>query len=366
MSGNETAVPGPEIEKALRRWGRAALSFDMFLAPERYEFFASSEVPGALVGFRRYGRVEVVLGEVLAPEESLQKVCEEYFEDRISQGRAVLGFSVPRSFAEAAVKAGAAAAQWTAEPELDPLHYSPTGKHAKKLRSYVKKLRSAGVEGVAVEPLDAALPDSFRVSANRLIEEWLAHGPPRESHLLEVDPWVQADQKRFFAVPDPKNQEKIWSLLIAHPIWARSGWHFCHLMHDPDAPRGVNELAVLTAIEALAKEDCRYATFGPFASPKAGPFLGFGRIWRPFLRRIYNTTAKSGGYSHTLEFYEKVQAHPWSDRYMVVTPRHFPLQSLRALLDITHALGTHGRHPTLGHTPSREHPVDDPPPATSP
>ncbi len=358
VSSGAPPISAEAIESALRQWGRAALAFDIYLGTDRYDFFASEHVPGALVAFRRYGNVDVVMGEVLAPEEHLRTVCREYLESRISAGRPVLGFSVPRSFAEAAVDAGAAAAQFTAEPELDPLNYHPSGKHAKKLRSYVKKLRSVGVEAVAVPHEDGSPPAAFRVSADRLIAEWLAHGPPRKSHLLEVGPWIGAEHKRYFAVTNPGNAEQIWSLLIAHPIWGRSGWHFCHLMHDPKAPRGVNELAVLTAIETLGEEDCRYATFGPFASPEAGELLGFGRVWRPVLRRLYDTVAKSAGYAHTLEFYEKVQTHPWADRYMVVTPRRFPLRPLRALLDVTHALGTHGRHPVLGHTPTGKHPAD--------
>jgi len=356
VSSGAPPISKATIENALRQWSRAALAFDIYLGTDRYDFFASEQVSGALVAFRRYGRVEVVMGEVLAPEEHLQAVCHEYFASRVSAGRAVLGFSVPRSFAEAAVEAGAAAVQLTAEPELDPLHYHPSGKHAKKLRSYVKKLRSSGVEAVSIPQKNGAPSAAFRASADRLIEEWIAHGPPRKSHLLEVDPWIGAEHKRYFSVTSPSNAEKTWSLLIAHPIWGRSGWHFCHLIHDPDAPRGVNELTVLTAIETLAQEDCGYATFGPFASPHAGEFLGFGRVWHPVLRRLYDTVAKSAGYAHTLEFYEKVQAHPWADRYMVVTPRHFPLRPLRALLDVKHALGTHGRHPVLGHTPTGEHP----------
>ena len=44
---------------------------------------------------------------------------------------------------------------------------------------------------------------------------------------------------------------------------------------------------------------------------------------------------------------------------MVMTPRHFPFRPLRALLDVTHVLGTHGRHPVLGHTPSGDHPAGE-------
>jgi len=361
----QASVSQVEAEAALRRWGRGALSFDVFLGPERYDYFASKEVPGALVAFERFGQVEVVMGDVIAPEDGVQAVYREYFGDRIAKRRPVLGFSVPQSFAEAAVEVGAAAAQWTAEPELDPLNYSPTGKHAKKLRSYVKKLRAQGVEGVAVPMRESGPEPSFAGAAERLISDWLAHGPPRGSHLLEVNPWIHASEKRFFAVPNPNEPGKLWSLLIAHPIWARAGWHFAHLIHDHEAPRGVNELAVLTAIEAVAGDGCRYATFGPFASPQAGPFLGFGRIWHPILRRVYNSVAKSSGYTHTLEFYDKIQAHPWADRYMAVTPKHFPLRPLRALLDLTHALGTHGRHPIIGHTPSGEHAASSEAPGSS-
>ena len=340
-----------EIESAIRKWGRAALSFDTLLRPECYSHFISKKVPGALVSYQRFGACEVVMGDVVAPEEGRLQVAQEYFKDRLGKKQAVLGFSWPLDLAESAVTVGAAAAQWTAEPQLDPVHYKPSGKHAKKLRSYVRKLRNHGVEGKEMIATTDSAP-GFRAGVEALVTDWLRHGPPRGSHLLEVDPWIQAHEKRFFGVFDPEDESRLWSLLIAHPIPGRAGWHLCHLMHDHQAPRGVNELAVLTAVETFAEEGCEYATFGPFASPEAGPFLGFGNLLKPVLRRIYNTVAKQGGYTHTLEFYEKVQAHPWADRYMVMTSRHFPMRPLRALLDLTHALGTHGRHPTVGHTPT--------------
>ena len=340
-----------EIESAVKQWGRAALSFDILLRPECYTHFHSREVPGAFVAYQRFGSCEVVMGDVVAPESDRLRVVQEYLTDRLAQRCAVLGFSWPQDIAEAAVEVGAAAAQWTAEPELDPVHYKPSGKHAKKLRSYVRKLRSHGV--VAREMTQTIQSETGdRSATERLVADWLQHGPPRGSHLLEVEPWVRSEDKRFFGVFVPESEDRLWSVLIAHPIWGRQGWHLCHLMHDHEAPRGVNELAVLTAVEAFAAEGCGYATFGPFASPEAGPLIGFGSVLKPFLRRVYDAVATRGGYTHTLEFYEKVQAHPWADRYMVVTRKHFPLGPLRALLDLTHALGTHGRHPIVGHTPS--------------
>jgi len=42
----------PVPEGAARLYGRTAFSFDVVEAPQRYEFFASSSVPGALVPYR--------------------------------------------------------------------------------------------------------------------------------------------------------------------------------------------------------------------------------------------------------------------------------------------------------------------------
>ena len=75
MGPDTPTIDPAHLETALRKWGRAALSFDIFLGPLRYEFFESREVPGALVAFRRQRHTDVVLGEVLAPEEHLQTVC---------------------------------------------------------------------------------------------------------------------------------------------------------------------------------------------------------------------------------------------------------------------------------------------------
>ncbi|MCH2187027.1 phosphatidylglycerol lysyltransferase domain-containing protein, partial [Myxococcota bacterium] len=202
-----------EIESAIKQWGRAALSFDILLRPECYTLFFSREVPGAFVAYQLFGSCEVVMGDVVAPEADRLGVVREYLTDRLSHRRPVLGFSWPKDIAEAAVEVGAAAAQWTAEPELDPVHYQPSGKHAKKLRSYVRKLRSHGVE--AREMAQAVqIEDRDRVATERLVADWLQHGPPRGSHLLEVEPWVRSDDKRFFGVFDPESEDRLWSVLI--------------------------------------------------------------------------------------------------------------------------------------------------------
>ncbi len=330
------------LELALRRWGRTAFSFDTIQSSERYRFFESGRVPGAVVPYRTLGRVDAVIGEPLAPEESLSEVTAEFLESRSAVGRCVLGFCASEAFARAAVAAGAAAAQMTSEPELDPATYEPAGGSAKKLRSYVRRLRRNGVEATAIPAGARSLPPEFQRSADALIDTWRRKAVGRSAHILEVDPWRRLHEKRYFGVYDPKSSDRLWSLLIAHPVYAYDGWHLCHLIRDPEAPKGVTELAVMSAIETLGDEAVRYATFGPFGSPRAGEFFGFGRVTEAIVRRAYDFAATTGGYGNSVEFYRKVQSGPWRSRYMILYPRLAIVRCYHAVLRLSHVFGFHG------------------------
>ena len=331
------------LEQALRRWGRTAFAFDALQARERYAFYSSQRVPGAAVPYRQIGSVDAVVGEPLCPEEALPEVVAEFLASRQQAGRRVLGFCASEAFARAAVAAGAAAAQMTSEPELDPATYEPVGGSAKKLRVYVRRLRRQGIEATGLPAGTAQVPAEFRRDADALIDLWRRRAVGRAAHILEVDPWLRAAEKRYFAVYDPKTTDRMWSLLIAHPVYPLDGWHLCHLIRDPEAPKGVTELVVMSAIETLGDEGVRYATFGPFASPRAGEFLGFGRIAEGLVRRAYDFAATTGGYGSSVEFYRKVQAGPWRPRYMIIFPRRAVVRCYYALLRLSHVFGFLGQ-----------------------
>jgi lysylphosphatidylglycerol synthetase-like protein (DUF2156 family) len=324
----ETAI---DPAQALRRWGRTAFAFDTLQNPSHYRFFASRAVPGAVVPYRSVGRVDVVVGEPLAPEASLAEVVREFFTDRTAAGRLVLGFLASEAFARAAVSYGASAVQLTSEPELDPVSWEPTGGSAKKMRQYVNRLRKSGIDGVALPRGTQTIAPEFRVAAEALIRKWIAKGVARPAQMPEA--------KRYFAVFDPKSTDRMWSLLIAHPVPALGGWHLCHLVRDPDAPKGVAELAVTSALETLGEEGVRYATFGPFAAPEVGEFLGVGPLMQWVVRKGYAMASKTGGYARSVEFYRKVQPNPWRPRFMVFFPRRAVLRNFFAGMRLTHVFG---------------------------
>jgi lysylphosphatidylglycerol synthetase-like protein (DUF2156 family) len=328
-----------KLERAVRAWGRTAFAFDTLEMPEGYEFFESSRVPGAIVPFRRVGRIDAVIGEPLAPAPSLGEITGEFIETRAALRRGVVGFCASEEFARAAVAQGGAAAQITGEPELDPATYEPVGGSAKKLRAYARRLMRAGVVGTAVPAGTKSFDEEFSRAAEGIVSAWKDRSRHTSAHILEIDLWRRAAEKRYFAVFDPKSSDRLWSLLVAHPVYANEGWHLCHLMRHPEAPKGVNELAVLTAIETLGNEGVRYATFGPYAVPHAGEFLGYGRLSERVVRFAYGVVANRIGYGSSVEFYRKVVSGPWRPRFLVICPRRSLVRGFYTMTRLAHVFG---------------------------
>jgi len=192
--------------------------------------------------------------------------------------------------------------------------------------------RSRGAPpGVLPEP-------GFRRAAEALAAAWRRAAPAR-AYLLELDPWRRAPEKRYFAVSDPKDSDALWSLLVAHPVYGLEGWHLCHLIRHPNAPRGVAELVVASAIETLGDEGVRYATFGPVALPHAVDPRGFGPATRLALRAGNRLASRALGHTRAAQFPRKIQPGPWPLRYMLVFPRHSVASAGLAMLRLAHALG---------------------------
>jgi lysylphosphatidylglycerol synthetase-like protein (DUF2156 family) len=326
------------LERAVRAWGRTAFSFEVLEGPDGYAFHESARVPGAIVPYRRVGRVDAVMGEPLAPVEAMAEVTREFLEARGALGRRVVGFCASEEFARAAAAHGAAAAQITSEPEIDPATYEPVGGSAKKLRVYARRLLRAGVQGMALPAGTRRFDPSFQRAAEEIVSAWKARARGTSAHIMEIDLWKLAEEKRFFAVCDPKS-DRLWSLLVAHPVYGHDGFHLCHLMRHPDAPKGVNELAVLTAIEALGDAGSRYATFGPYPVPRAGEFIGFGPRAERIVRWAYHVAADRIGYGASVEFYRKIQSGPWRSRYLVVWPKRALVRGFYAMTRLANVFG---------------------------
>ena len=325
------------IEPTVSDLSASIFAFDVLQQPSRYRFLQSRRVPGVSIPYRSIGKVDIILGDPSLPSGSATAVLGEFFQARESTGRQVLGFSTSEELMRAAVAAGASATQLTAEPQLDPTTWTPSGGSAKKLRQYVRRLRAQGYTVWALPPRSATVPPEFRAPAEALLAEWKSHLTDR-AHILELEPWLKAEEKRYFAVADPNDRRRFLALLIGQPVYAKHGWHLCHIAHAPDAPKGATELVVTGAIEAFAAEGVHYVTFGPCAAPKARRFIGISGVRRFLLRRIYNTVARYGGYAERAEFYRKMHADTWQPRFMFFYPPTALVRPLIALMQVTHVM----------------------------
>jgi hypothetical protein len=127
--------------------------------------------------------------------------------------------------------------------------------------------------------------------------------------------------------------------VIAHPVYALAGYHLCHLIHAPDAPKGATELAALTALQTFADEGVRYATFGPVAWSDARGYENMASLGRALFGLGYPLVARFAHYANASEFYRKFHAGPWTPRWVVLYPRRALARPVLSLLRLTHVLG---------------------------
>jgi phosphatidylglycerol lysyltransferase len=101
------------------------------------------------------------------------------------------------------------------------------------------------------------------VSVRRLWER--RQGLPRLGFLTGLDPFVNADERRYYVAEDANARVRAFAVLT--PVYARSGWLCEYLVRDPEAPNGTSELLVDAVMTSL-KAETHYVTLG--LAPLAG------------------------------------------------------------------------------------------------
>ena len=314
-------------QATVRRYGRAAFSFDMFEAPERYRWCETSCAPDGAVAFRRIYRSDIIIGEPLVPEEHYGQAFEEFVQTR-PVGTCVVGYCCSDTFMNAALQKGAAAAQLISEIEFDPRQWSADAGAA-KLRQNLRHARGRGLMVAELGSEQLSAP-SFQTTAEALVKDWLGNAVKRPGHYHEVNLWRECSLKRYFGLFGGAGSSKLLGLLVARRIMTRRGYYLS-VMRGSAGPTGVNEMLITKAIHALAADGAESLSFGPM--PQSQPGL-FHRM-SPVFRAIYRLVLRRTGYEGTVRFYRKLGFGRWKPRYVVFWPPKVWLRPMLALSKLT-------------------------------
>lgn len=268
------------VLETLRAHGWNATSFQVLEAGFEYWFDPDGR---GVVGYVDTGAAWVAGGAPLAADADLEACGRRFCAAARAAGRRVCFFAVEDRFCENA--------PWLArvavgeQPSWDPSLWHEVVRSTRGLR---EQLRRARAKGVQVRELDAdELSDATsatRQSAEALVRTWLASRRIAPmGFLVDVQIFGHPRERRYFAA---EHAGRMVALLVAVPVYARTGWLFEDLLRAPDAPNGTTELLVDHAMRAVADRGSTFATLG--LVPLAGDVPAWLRVARASTRPLYD------------------------------------------------------------------------------
>lgn len=326
--------PPPDADRAralalLERHGRAATSFQILEAGNRFWFDGPPDAPTAVVGYVEAAGWRVVAGEPVCAADDLATVARRFAD----AGGPVAWFAVEQPFIDALAAAGLAhdALQIAEQPDFDPARHTLDGPDNRSLRSQVARARNKGVRVRRIEPDELAeRPGSLRAEIDRVLDRWLASRRMSVMRfMVDLEPFTFPERRRYYIAE--RGSETV-GFLAAVPVYGREGWFLEDICRIPDAPNGTAELLVHTAMADARDRGDRYLTLG--MAPLAGVEPGPGP--HPALRRFMRWCASRAGplydFAGVRRFKARFRPDRWTPQYLVAQPGPVGVAPLRAVL----------------------------------
>ena len=224
-----------------------------FWARDRLAFLPFHELTSTLIAWR----------DPVGPAEAVAGLIEHFRAYAATRGKHAVVLGVSRSAVEALPPASFDSVWIGTEPFFDLATWNTRGKAGMKVRLACNHVRRLGATVREADPLGDARD---RQAIARVEAAWKSVRPERcNNSFLRTAALADTYRRRYFVVETARGME---SFVACSPV-SRRGQYLQDLVRMPDAPRGANELAVLTALTTFIAEGAQFATGGivPFFHP---------------------------------------------------------------------------------------------------
>ncbi|CRX38452.1 DUF2156 domain-containing protein [Estrella lausannensis] len=282
----------------VRKW--AGSTTDAILDPSS-RIFRVSEAEG-LIGYRQENGCAIVYGDPACPPDQTESLIKAFHDHCAKENLRVIYLVIGETFARWLFNHGYCKTmiEYGEELIIDP-HDDPRKKEGVRACLVRRKVRHALHEDVSVKEYTTFDP-RIEEGINEAGERWLKARKGPQIHFSHVRSFEHREGKRWFYA---EKNGRIVGVVILSRLERHQGWLMNHLMFVPDAPHGVPELLVVTALEALSKEGCRYVTFGTVPATQLGEIQGLGGLSRYFSRRVYSLANTIYHLNGKKKFWEK-------------------------------------------------------------
>lgn len=307
----------------VRKWGGSTA--DGILDPASF-IFRIPEIDG-LIGYRSENGCAIVFGDPVCSHTQIKNLIEAFHDYCEKKDLKIVYLIVSEWFAMWLFQNGYCKTliEYGEELILDP-HDDPRKKKGPNARLVRRKVNHALNEGILVKeyiPFD----DQIEKEIVNVGDGWLKARKGPQIYFSQVQLFEHRDGKRWFYAE--KNGQMV-GIVILSRLDKHQGWLLNNLMFTPEAPNGVPELLVVTVLDILSQEDCKYVTFGTVPASQLGEIIGPKAVFASLAKGIYNLANYIFHLHGKKKFWEKFD--PKSEKsFLAFKDLHIGLKEIIAL-----------------------------------
>lgn len=211
------------------------------------------------------------------------------------------------------------------DPQKDPRKSS--GKKGITLRGKIRHAEKNRIVIQEYEGSDSALEEKIQEVAS----QWIKNREGPQIYISPVRLFQERFGKRWFYA---RQDNQLVGSLVLNQIAASAGWALDRIMIVPGAPQGTSEMLVLSVLEKIAAEGCRFLTFGAVNSATLDEIGGFGKGVSFLAPHLYKMAMKLFNIQARGKYWEKFQPESQPAFLVFKRPKLGPYEAhclLRAL-----------------------------------
>ncbi len=312
----------------VRKW--ADVNTDALLEEDCHSF-SIPEIEG-FIGYKIASKNAVVFGDPVCSPRDKAALALAFDEDCKRKNLGVVYTIVSQDFAQwASVNLSAVMIEFGIKFVFDPRHNpaQKTGSNGVLVR---KKVKQALKDGVVVKEYLGHDP-KIEKQIEEVADIWLKkrHGP--QIYLAGVTLFKDRLGKRWFYAC---KGDRILGFLLINEVQSQKGWLLNNVMMTPDSSKGLSELLIISTLETLDQEGCRFVLAGPVPLKDLGIIVGLGKVANSIIRFVF----KIAKYFFNLEghatFWNKFQPQ-YQSSFLLFPHKNLRASSIKAIFQALNA-----------------------------
>jgi len=274
------------------------------------EYFFSSD-RRAFLGYRIEGRVLLVAGDAVGPDDALPGLIGETRAFAGAHGLRVGVLGASRAAAKVWQRSGFRSLYLGDEAIVETAAFSLEGRQIRKVRQSVSRLVAAGYTAT-VERVGELSPTT-RGQLEEVSERWRA-GEPERGFAMSIGGLddIAATDGVVVVARDEAGSARGWIHFL--PAYGRAAMSLSLMRRDPETPNGLTEFLVVRAIELLRERGIEELSlnFAAFAQPLRSPRGQLDRVFAKLLGFASHWFQIESLYRFNAKFFPR-----WEPRYLL-------------------------------------------------